>query len=242
MAAEPTTVHDRTIFRKAKRRNYTVIDNACLDDRRLSFKAVGLLVFLLSKPDDWRFNYRHITTTHADGEAAVKSGMKELEILGYLTRERKRQDDGTFAWVITVHEEPCGGFPLMDHPLMENRPLLSTEGPSTEKPSALTLLNDEPAPTSAAIDEEFERWWKEAWPSNRRVSKADAKLEYRRARKDTPAKVLFDGATAYARLMRQQQTEPRHISHPHRWLKKRRWEDETPAAPDPYSGPEMRFG
>lgn len=236
------------ILRKVKTRDYTVVDNACIIDKGLSFKALGLLVYLLSRPDNWNFNYRHLSTTHTDGNAAVMSAMRELQERGYIRRRKVKNDDGTFTWHFDVFEErqefapPCSTFPSTDFPSTENRDLVSTEGASTEEAMSLTLVSEERAPTPAAIDAEFDRWWG-VWCPNRRVSKAEARREYRNARKDTEAQVLYDGAVAYARLTKQQGTEPRHIVHPNRWLKNRRWEDEVPAEPNPFEAPTpMRFG
>ena len=34
--------------------NFTILSNAVINDERLSFRARGVLIWLLSKPDDWR--------------------------------------------------------------------------------------------------------------------------------------------------------------------------------------------
>ena len=42
-----------TVVRVEKTRDFTVMSNAHLRDRTLSFKAKGVLSFLLSLPEDW---------------------------------------------------------------------------------------------------------------------------------------------------------------------------------------------
>jgi hypothetical protein len=37
----------------AGRRRFTRIDNTAIEDPRLSFRALGVLTYVLSKPDDW---------------------------------------------------------------------------------------------------------------------------------------------------------------------------------------------
>jgi hypothetical protein len=37
-----------------KRRNFTILDNQVINDDRLPFRALGVLTFLLSKPEGWR--------------------------------------------------------------------------------------------------------------------------------------------------------------------------------------------
>lgn len=44
-----------TLFRVNKAKNYTTISNYHLQDKTLSFKAKGLLSFMLSLPDEWDY-------------------------------------------------------------------------------------------------------------------------------------------------------------------------------------------
>lgn len=43
------------VFRVEKTRNYTVMSNQHLRDKRLSLKAKGLLSLMLSLPEDWDY-------------------------------------------------------------------------------------------------------------------------------------------------------------------------------------------
>lgn len=45
-----------SVFRVERNRNYTVMSNYHLRDRRLSLKAKGLLSQMLSLPDDWDYS------------------------------------------------------------------------------------------------------------------------------------------------------------------------------------------
>jgi len=42
------------IIRRKVNRNFTVVPNEPVNDTRLSFEALGLLTYLLSRPDNWR--------------------------------------------------------------------------------------------------------------------------------------------------------------------------------------------
>lgn len=44
------------IIRTKRQRNFTVIDNCVYEDHTLSFAAMGLLSYLLSKPDNWNIS------------------------------------------------------------------------------------------------------------------------------------------------------------------------------------------
>ena len=45
-----------TVFKIEKNQNYTVMSNHHLRDRNLSYKAKGLLSFMLSLPEDWDYS------------------------------------------------------------------------------------------------------------------------------------------------------------------------------------------
>jgi hypothetical protein len=138
-----------TIFRQPHRRHYTQVDNAAIEDGKLSFKALGILAYLLSKPDGWDSNYRHLATTHDDGETAVRSGLQELEAAGYLRRARARRNDGTIEWEIEVHEAPpCGGNPRMD-----NRPPC-VGNPGVEEPGVEDPRNKQTLIEQTLIEQE----------------------------------------------------------------------------------------
>lgn len=113
--------------------NFTTIPNHIINDKRLSFKAKGLFLYLISKPDGWAFSADRIKNDSKDGEDSILSGLSELEKFGLLSREKIRV---------------CGVFKGYDYllsfdflPLPENpvtvkpkRQKPSTVKPSTEKP------------------------------------------------------------------------------------------------------------
>lgn len=69
----------------------------------------------------------------------------------------------------------------------------------------------------------FDQFW-EAWPKERRVEKADALKEWLKLKPDA-----IMAAQIIAKVNALKDTpawaDPKFIMHPHRWLKKRRWED-----------------
>lgn len=81
-----------SIVRVHKKENpYVIIDKTGVSDTRLSWKARGLLCYLLSKPDGWKLNVEHLANHGPDGERATRSGLKELERFGYLPAEPIRK-------------------------------------------------------------------------------------------------------------------------------------------------------
>ena len=128
------------ILRRERRDRFTIVDNSMIEDKRLSYKAIGLLTYLLSRPDGWAANYRHLSEMHDDGETSVRSGLDELRTCGYLEqRRRKHPTTGQWVWECIIrevaatpadpvskpvesvdNEDPCGGFPGMGNPGVGN--------------------------------------------------------------------------------------------------------------------------
>lgn len=80
--------------------HYTIISNAALRDKRLTWKARGLLGYLLSMDTGWETSVRRLATEAPDGKSAVETALAELEALGYLERRQTRDADdkpGTFS-------------------------------------------------------------------------------------------------------------------------------------------------
>jgi len=75
---------------------FTQIPNQIIRDDRLSWKAKGIYMHLVSKPPVWSFYVEEIIKSSKDGKTAVQSGIKELEVYGYLKRVKAKSDDGKF--------------------------------------------------------------------------------------------------------------------------------------------------
>lgn len=73
---------------------FTMISNDFHRDARLSFKARGLGGYLLSHSEGWNTSVAAIAKANGVGRDAVRTGLAELESLGYLRRVQARTDDG----------------------------------------------------------------------------------------------------------------------------------------------------
>lgn len=104
-------------LRIEKNRNYTVMSNHHLRDKRLKLKSVGLLSIMLSLPDNWDFSANGLVQICGDGRTAVNSAIHELEIYGYLTRNYIRGENGQWSDIEYVVRE----IPLVEVPITENR-------------------------------------------------------------------------------------------------------------------------
>jgi hypothetical protein len=70
---------------KIKKRElpYSQIDNRVINDSRLSWKARGILIYLLSKPDDWEVSFENLINNSPDGRQSLQTGFRELKKMGY---------------------------------------------------------------------------------------------------------------------------------------------------------------
>ncbi|WP_406088709.1 hypothetical protein [Kitasatospora purpeofusca] len=94
------------VHRSAHVRNFTVLPNAVLQYRRLSYTARGLLADLLSRPDGWREDGRHMADSSPQGRGAIRKALRELTDAGYYRVEKIRMPDGTIRTETHVYDTP----------------------------------------------------------------------------------------------------------------------------------------
>lgn len=88
---------------------FTRVPNTWIRDKRMSFKARGVLMLLLSHEAGFRVTLRSLAATATDGRDAVASAVVELERLGYLRRSQRRSQGrnlGT-AWILLDPHAPA---------------------------------------------------------------------------------------------------------------------------------------
>lgn len=89
---------------KKDRGNYTNISNVLVRDKRLSWKARGIFIYLWSQANEWQFYVSEIATHATDGVKALRSGLDELESYGYLKRVNRHSESGSFDgmdWILS---------------------------------------------------------------------------------------------------------------------------------------------
>lgn len=119
----------KTIHRKTHTDRFTVIPNALLQDTSLSFRARGLLVMMLSMPDDWQTYQTWLEEQGREGKEAVRATVKELEAAGYLHREQNREKGRLCGQIWHWSDSPSAGKPASGNPA-------STKYPSVPKSKA----------------------------------------------------------------------------------------------------------
>lgn len=129
------------IVRVEKNGNYTVMNRTALQDTRLSWKAKGIIAYMLSMPDDWVFYMDELMTHATDGKTSFQNGMRELKECGYVERRPVREGQRIKSWETIVHEIPRNSLQTdfqqvenlevqkqeVGFVQVENEPLLSTD-------------------------------------------------------------------------------------------------------------------
>lgn len=102
----------KTIFRVIKADNpFVQIDKYCLNDTALCWKAKGLLCYMLSKPDNWKFYDTELVHHSVDGITSLRSAIKELKNAGYIVKRVIKDEKGR----IIEHETLVYERPQPDH-------------------------------------------------------------------------------------------------------------------------------
>lgn len=123
------------VFRVERTRDYTVMSNYHLRDKRLTLKAKGLLSQMLSLPEDWDYTLSGLSHINRESKDAIRSAVNELEQAGYIHRRQTTDASGKFStneYIIHEHPDHDQPEPLLEKPLSENP---TTDNPPTGNPS-----------------------------------------------------------------------------------------------------------
>ena len=102
---------DRTIFRRPKDREhpYVMVAKAVVFDNRVSHAARCVLIAMLSMPDDWNFNVRHLADVLDTSKSSIARWIQELTEAGYVVRDQNRRRGGEFSsarYLVFEHPTP----------------------------------------------------------------------------------------------------------------------------------------
>ena len=95
-------------FKVNKTRDYTIIPNIHLKERKMSLKSKGLLTLMLSLPDDWNYSLKGLVSLCSESESAIKSSLQELKKFGYLRIQKiaPKKGSGKFEYIYEIFESP----------------------------------------------------------------------------------------------------------------------------------------
>lgn len=92
------------IHRKKVTDNYSIIHNELLRRTDLSWKAKGIMCYLLSLPSDWIIYLDELVKHASDGRDSFRSGWKELQEKGYVKRYPVKEKGKIIEWRTEVLE------------------------------------------------------------------------------------------------------------------------------------------
>lgn len=144
-----------SVFKIEKNQNYTVMSNHHLRDRNLSYKAKGLLSFMLSLPDDWDYSLAGLCSISKESRDGIRSILKELQEHHYVEIEKVRGYKGYFEYNYLIYEVPY--FISLENeqsnPDMEN-PHLDTPNVETTTQINTNIINTNIINTKKQIDKD----------------------------------------------------------------------------------------
>ena len=184
---------------------FTQIHNAWVRDPKITYKAKGLLTYLLSHEVGYTITIGQIIRESGDGKQSVRSALEELIKAGYLETKRTTDARGYnagLAYFIKDPTNPKSENPTLDNPTLDNQTAL--ENNLTKK----TIKQEKPTDTA------FDEFWK-LYP--KKIAKADALKAWNKATKLKTADELLKLTKAYAEGKLPDAT---FIPYPASWLNK----------------------
>jgi hypothetical protein len=135
--------------------HYLIVSNQVVRDPSLSFKARGLLAYLLSMPDNWKVSASAIArASDRDGRESILTGLKELEGAGYLRRWRHQDDAGNMVNESVVFDTPAPVQIHVGNPVGKglSYPLPKSDFPTTENPTTKERTTKNKPPTKSVLN------------------------------------------------------------------------------------------
>jgi hypothetical protein len=184
---------------------FTQIHNAWIRDPNISYKAKGLLTYLLSHEVGYTITIGQIIRESGDGKQAVRSALEELIKAGYLETQRTTDERGYnagLAYFIKDPSIPKSENPTLDNPTLDNQTAL--ENNLTKK----TTKQEKPTDTG------FDTFWL-LYP--KKIAKADAVKAWKQVLKKKTADEMIALTKAYSESKLPDMT---YIPYPASWLNK----------------------
>lgn len=217
--------------------NYTQVPNAWARDKRLSRKARGLLVEIMSHRVGWHVSVSGLMAAGTEGRDAIKSALVELKDLGYLVVSQSRRERGRFGEVeYELHDPTTGdGFSVPGGLTADGLSAdgLSASGQSAPYKNTIPIedhLEEDHLP-ELPIELEpptsFDDFWA-VWP--RKDSRRDAERAWQKAVGKASPEVIVSAARVYAESP--YRPEKKFVPYGATWLNGERWTDPAPEPPE----------
>lgn len=240
-----------TVGRKRKKNGFTQISNALFEDPKLSWKAKGILGYLLSRPNNWKINKTDLYKRATEGRDAMQKGLNELRENGYLHVYPNYENGKLNGWIWEYDDTPFmpevlnssttenqqeTGEIVLNSSTTENQYDRNSERQKTSTYNNTSTNNTNNNKTKAKknkiseaknspdLEVEFEQFW-DIYP--RRVKREPAFNAFKKARKvkKVPYETIINGLYRYIKYLEENCKEEEFITHASTWLNQQRWED-----------------
>ena len=94
------------IIRRHHTANFTTIGNGLFEDERLEADEVGILAYLLSRPNDWEVRRAALGRRWRLCRDAIRRVIFNCVRTGWIVARRTRLQNGTFNSIYEVRDEP----------------------------------------------------------------------------------------------------------------------------------------
>ena len=129
-----------TIIKRRRTNSFAIIPNAVADDQNLSFEALGMLTYLLAKPNDWSIKIDNLRNQGKIGRDKAYKLLNELKEAGYVSLIQHRDVDGR----VVGNEYRVSDEPKLDH--VPDPDIQEVESPHPDLPDTAEPDLDLPDP------------------------------------------------------------------------------------------------
>lgn len=95
---------------------FTRVPNSAVNDPDLDLKSRGLLLLMLSLPDNWVFRERNLAEKAGVGREQIRTAMRTLMDAGYVRRRHEAQDGKPPLIVTEVYDTPQSVSQVVESP------------------------------------------------------------------------------------------------------------------------------
>ena len=123
---------------------YSILNNDTIRDQALSFRARGVLLYLLSMPDNWSTSSSRLQGAMTEGRDAIRRAIKELQEAGYMRLEKKQDEQGRWHshWIVYDKSSKSAVQKLVDIRKMKPQPMPEKPTPVNQALKEELTTND----------------------------------------------------------------------------------------------------
>jgi predicted transcriptional regulator len=221
------------IYRVHKKNDYTMINNYLIKDKNLQLKDKGMLLVLLSLPNDWDFSVVGLEKICKETKDTINGILNNLQKYNYLKRDKKRDDKGRFIdWQYDIYEIPKDLYDDLPHPKNQDMDNRDMDFPDMENYTQLNTNKESTKELNTKLKEIYKERFEEfyqAYPKH--LKKAEVEKWFY---KNKPDETLFNTIMTQLEKFKQckEWKQQQYIPYPSTWLNQKRWEDEIKTQAD----------